>query len=515
MKRVSSSQVLNAASILLLATLVIGVVILPYPLSNDGGSHVYNALVTRALLAGDTSWIHTAGLNPRLVPNWGIPSLLMILDGVTISAKAVTMLCIISMFTAFWYCARGWSGDRSWGPLALVSANSWFLWMGFWGFCLATALSLACIGWIRRRWDAPTLLAGFVVAVWQLAIATFHPMPPLLVTLVVCVSLVLDSNDSSSWKKRVPLFVGSLVGFAGMSIVPAGFGGGASYFVTSLRQFAESVALFPIDALETVRWPYADGRYVVGMLAMVVLTALVASPRRELWRSPLLVAAGLLLVLRLPVNDAQAGGAVVVPRLGYFAWILLLIWAWVRAGPSVRVVAGLGIVGSVSLGTVLHFQASQRASTAVEAVVNAGRAARLPKGAVLVRIRTPTWAADSAYGIRRLRLPYLLTHSVDWFAAEARVQHLTNYEILGGNFVNRMQSTVAESEVIEALRSLEEPSKTGHVTALKRIVEAIGPESFVLIGDDPADEVRFLESSGYQIVSMGGAPIFVRFLRRD
>lgn len=514
-ERTAVPGVTLAICLLLLGVIVSQITLMPYPVTNDGASHIYNAALTRALLVGDSSWTSAVALNSRAVPNWGIPALIMAAGGGVAAAKLVMVLSLVTLFAAFVYCARSWSPLPSWSPIGLVLADWWFLWMGFWGFCLATAVALLEIGWIRRRWDSPKVLYVVPVVLLQTLVLLFHPIPALFVAALISIMWLSELAQTELANKRLPLLGAAFTGVLLLALSPPiARGYGVPWHAENLRTVIQSLIVFPMDALETVRLPHANMHLAVGAMLLAVILAAITPARRLSGTRSLAIASIGLLVGRLVLHDAQGGGAFVNARLGALSLILLAIWALPRLERQTSSAVSAVIMLSCAIGIPLQTYVARQAGHVVAHVVEAGREAQPVPGETIVRVRSGSPIADSAFSLRRLRLPYLLTHSVDWLAEERRLQHVTNYELLGLNFTTRLRSEAYQPTTQEALRKLEEPRQGGLGSSIEFVLRSAKPDLFVLIGEDTAD-LPVLRNAGYRVVSARGSPPFVRYLRQQ
>ncbi len=491
-----------------LLVLVAGIMLIgPYPLTNDGGSHVYNAIVARDLLqhpAGIFSGF--AELRPLTVPNWGVPVLLwpLLAFGAGAAAKSMVVLSLVLGVASVAWFARSAGVDRETSvALGLVLGNTWFLWAGFWGFSLSTALAFFCIGWILRHRHNPRPRDAMLVALLQIAGVVLHPVPSLFVGLTFC-ALFLASRRAGAALEKPPITLSGaaasgpmlVAAFAASRVTETGEAPG---FLTSGKELLESVVTFPMDAFETFHWPHADGRFVAGIGALVLAVAMHRRWRQRSWalvREPLLATAGVLLLVRFLAADAQLRGAFIDARLGYFAWVLLMVWAFIEAPARVSRTAILLMVVSSGLGVAMHLRGSAAIVPLVSDVVRAARDAGLGEGTTLVRVRFEPGTSERESAVTRVRLPYLLTHAVDWAAAETRARHLTNYELLGTSFAVRASGLLDTTRVL--LRSLEEPDSSGHAEVLPVVMRELSPEVLAFVGTPPDAIVVMVENAGYE-----------------
>ncbi len=172
-----------AVALALAATILVA----PTPVSLDGPSHIYSALVLRHLIAGDPLSSRYFRLNSLLLPNWLAPALLALT--VTHSSdrwNAGVMMTVVLALTigALYFLVRRSSGEpraKEHELFVVVAlspfAISAFLFYGFWDFLISTALCFFAAGLLYTPQSTSTraLIAALVLlGFWA------HPVPVLL-----------------------------------------------------------------------------------------------------------------------------------------------------------------------------------------------------------------------------------------------------------------------------------------------------------------------------------------------
>lgn len=494
--------------LLLLLSLLLTV---SYPLSHDGGSHIHNAQISAGLRQGDPVVSSLFSTRPGFIPNWTVPVLLQILLGVLPplwAGKLFAAGLFLTLFLSLCYLSASFSPSQNFGLLALCISNCWFYWMGFWGFTLASALAFFATGWLWRRLPGWKPLYVVPFALVFILILITHPLPASFLLAMLC----LIGADAYRRQALLPagrnsllLLIVVLAGLMGfiLSNLGAKNGKGPSLFVNSTQQLAEAVLFFPNDAFEVIRLPHADSRYILACQALFILLALRSAwLARNQWKSEhalvLLVAAGGLLIGRLLLNDAQAGGAFLISRLGFYAWTLLCIWAWTRPEqPAWRPWLHAALAVSLLLSLPSFFWAIRNYSAAVSVMEQTFQAAKLRSGDTFIRATLPNSIPPSERRFDRYRLLTLLPHSVDWIAASNHAFHLSNYELLGGPFLNTLRGS--SPELLSHLLALDEPAPAA--LHLQPALLALKPRFCVLIGIPTPEDNALLARIGYHPAS--------------
>lgn len=99
--------------------------------------------------------------------------------------------------------------------------------------------------------------------------------------------------------------------------------------------------------------------------------------------------------------------------------------------------------------------------------------------------------------LRPLPPATLLPHSVDWIAASNHAFHLSNYELLGGPFLNTLRD--ASPALISHLLALDEPAPAA--LHLQPVLLTLKPRFCVLIGLPTAEDNGLLARIGYHPAS--------------
>jgi hypothetical protein len=504
----SRSHLFAIGWLLLLLSLLL---VVSYPLSHDGGSHIHNAQISSGLRLGDPVVSSLFAPRPGFVPNLTVPVLLQILLGVLTplwAGKCFAAALFLTLFLSLCYLSASFSPSQNLGLLALCLSNCWFYWMGFWGFTLASAFAFFALGWLWRQIPNWKPIHTVPLALFFVLILITHPLPASFFLAMLC----LVSADAYRRKVLAPagrnslvLLILTLTGLMGFILSSLGTKNahGPSLFVNSTQQLAEAVLFFPNDAFEVIRLPHADSRYILACQALFILLALRSAwIARSGWKSEhaivLLVAAGGLLLGRLLLNDAQAGGAFLISRLGFYAWTLLCIWAWTRPEqPAWRPWLHAALAVSLLLCLPSFFWAIRNYSSAISVMEQTFQAARLRSGDTFVRATLPNSMPPSERRFDRYRLLTLLPHSVDWIAASNHAFHLSNYELLGGPFLNTLRGS--SPELLPHLLALDEPSPPA--LHLQPVLLALKPRFCVLIGLPTVEDNALLAQIGYQPVS--------------
>ena len=426
---------------LLLLLLLAAVAIAPYPLSNDGACHVYNGMVTRALLDGSPPFTRYLHLGP-IVPNLFTAAVLTPLSAVASpgsAAKAMIIFTLVLLFVScrtFFRSVAGIEDTEGLGWLSCFFAVNWFVWMGFWNFCIGTAFALFMVSCTAMRLRRPAVGAVFVLCGAAGITGLTHTVPGLwysgLAILLWIEAGLFAPGDVPLWKRYTAAQKWMLLpALLPLAMAAVGSKGALEWFDLRGAQIVQSVLYFPADAFEVVRVPFLDGQYGLAWFGALILVAGMewrrAGWRLERTKCALLAGAVGLLAARLVLADGQAGGAFVKPRLSFYALLLFVAWAWPKPRWSLADTALRGLCVVSIIGSVLGLLPVLRgASDYDRELVAAGAAAGLEAGDTVITIRYAAPVVERRYGLHRLRIPYVMAQGMDWIVAEHRLVQINN-----------------------------------------------------------------------------------------
>ena len=432
-------------------------------LTQDGPSHLYNAIVFRNLL------LHPHGLyasiyrfQPRLVSNWAIPLLLGPLEplvGAAHAEAALSTLSVLLAFAAVTYFRRAIDGEKSRAcdPLTNFLINSWFLWSGFYNFYLGMALCLALIGYYLRRAKSFSLRHSIVLALGLAGLFFVHALPAALAILAIFFAAL--------WTHRSRL---ALPALAPALILLAIFARhGASI---RLESPLPTLRAFPMHAFASAH-SFAGQERLLALMVLLFLAAGLAAMSRSEWRTPraaLFAAAIAIFLACLMVPDYAFGGNGIKLRL---AWAVFLFGC--PAAASVARLQRLRTPLSVAIACLLvpglvdaarNMRNAARAADAYYAVL-----APISEGSTFVRLRYPSAAAQATFHYDLAQLDPLL-HADSWAASRRGALDLSDPFAASRVFPVGFRKEFS-GEQQTALWNMEDAGLHGTITAM-RVLEA-------------------------------------------
>jgi len=394
------------------------------PPTCDGPSHIYNAMLAKAVSAGVHPFVDTFQIRPfprsNFVSDLALGELGTLFGWANGERVWITLL-LMAQFAAYWYAFRAL--NLAWRiVLAGFLANNWFLWMGFYDFALSLAIFVLCVALTlspsSKKW--PVLVCCALIGLYSTHLFTFFAG--------LCVA---------SWVFLWRLLLRRTAWWAGLGLLlpivllalevfgPAVHGGIGWWGWRKVVKSGLGLALG--DFLITYSW--------VGLLAGVLFMTLVwyTAYRYFVWpfRSqeglPIL---GVLFFLVSMVAPAQVGvGTHVASRLRILGALVILLTAG-RSTWKLPFFRATAI--SVALSLALMIQSWQFASAGRRVSEESARVSQLltaggvPAGA---------WVASRLDNVNTAAfriVPY--RHIADRSYLQARVRSIDNYEATAGNF---------------------------------------------------------------------------------
>jgi hypothetical protein len=165
--------------------------------TQDGSSHVYNAMVLRELLFHPGSTFHSLyAWNSYPTSNW-VSSLLIglgnMLTGPTHAEQVLATVAILLLYGAMYYAQRALAPEHAllWPGLNAL-LNVWFFWMGFYSFYLGVALSVFCAGYYIRHLGNMAAKHYVWLGAAMMILYFTHPMVQVLTGLVLSIVCFWD-----------------------------------------------------------------------------------------------------------------------------------------------------------------------------------------------------------------------------------------------------------------------------------------------------------------------------------
>jgi hypothetical protein len=428
-------------------------------LTQDGPSHVYNAVVLRELVANPASPYHAIyALYSVPVPNWLSYPVLALLEAVVgpVQAQNLMFCClVIAVYFGCSYLSAVLSGGAlRYSPLFNAAANSWFLYMGFYNFVAGTALALFTVAYGYAHFNKLRPRSYIALSVLFLLIYLSHLLPFAVTLLIVAVYAVIQNRFGA---------VRTLV-VAGLVIAPSL--AMAGMYLLSIRSDPTSLGL---------SWP--SGFPNLLKLMMIRLHGGTLWFSGELTLTPLLLTYGLLFIMSPPpltgcqkvlvvIFPTFLLAALVMPReatTNNFAgerllWIsLLLIMILVVSVKAHLVRSAIEVVAFVLvlLGVAHYIIECRQAIRELRPYLET--AATMSRNSVFVRV-LEIESADIPNSVPLAHAKLIfdpLLHAEDGPAAEHRLLNVSNYEPTKGYFPICYRKDLVSPAHQELLHSFE------------------------------------------------------------
>ncbi len=427
--------------------------------TQDGPSHLYNAVLLRELLLHRASPYRSMYvLNHAPVPNWTLPILLNValITGPVHAEQVLATIAILLLYGAIYYAQKALSPRNSllWpGMNALL--NVWFLYMGFYSFYLGVGLSILCVGFylkhLRNCRAKQLLWIGLLLVLLYFT----HPMAQALTFLILSIICLWNALlGHARLQQEIPGQRGpaQALKHALRSCAPLllAMTPGILFLLNFLRQekfeqsrFAAPVSeaisrLFfvpaPIFILYYDDIPLLSSYVICTLLIFAVFSSLLFWKRKN-WLSThgaIIVATVLMFLMYWTAPHEAAGGLFLEERL---AWMILL-FAVLAASASVR---SRMLFSAMSL-FLFPFVAVQLLHGAIlSPSVNRAVAVYdqldqyIRPNSTLVRLNYPAEQFEEKLHLRSLHYDPLV-HAVDRVALRKRCLNWSNYEATSDTF---------------------------------------------------------------------------------
>jgi hypothetical protein len=323
-------------------TLLASMLLAPIPLSLDGPSHIYGALVMRHLFAGETIYRQNFQFTSLLIPNWltsliaaviampeAAPWSILVMNGLTILLIGMGLLSLIRR------CGNEpKTPEQRYYLYTILTplAMNVFVILGYWGFLISTGLCLIAVAVLKddrfvwRRIVAPVLI---LLGVWA------HPVPVMLTALIPIAGYAraifeVRRSKRDTAKMLTAAFAADMLPWCLAGVLIAQFipnlfaHGGAMPPVNLTSQLLyRLIGLARPEALSEV-WPTVTvGGLFIAYVGVLSVGAFAPSVR-NVFRWQLTVFLGMLLVLYFIVPDEVGSASDILRRI---LWIAILITA--------------------------------------------------------------------------------------------------------------------------------------------------------------------------------------------
>jgi hypothetical protein len=432
---------LAAFSILIVAYLL-PVWLFRYVPTQDGPSHLANAVIVRDYGAPGTRHDEFFEVVYDTFPNWTSHLLLANLSRLMpplIAEKALLTCCIGGFAFACRFFLAAWPGASALAPLGLLFVFNRCLFMGFYNYCLTLPLVLLILGLCVRLAGRPspwslagltglfvlayfTHLVGYAVAVLGgVLLCLCLPGPRRIRLLVVVVAVLPSAALLIDYLASTGMSTSSIAGSVSRNVG------------RSLSSWAEFKRFWNgMENLKRDLFNPHEGRALSMASWWLLLYALVAIAELYSWlfpksgvgpslkcRLPVLIFGIVMTVLYLSLpDDFGRHGSILKPRLALWLPLLWLALLRLPAISWIRYPVLVGIYGVATLhlaGTCSHFAAANRKLAEYTAATET-----FGRDHVLYVVQTTSPGSPNAAN-------YLL-HACNYYCIDSGSTNLDNYE---------------------------------------------------------------------------------------
>ncbi len=454
-------------------------------ITEDGPSHLYNALVLRDVL------FHPHGLyaavyhfQGRLVTNWSTPLLVGLLApvfGPAHSEAALASFCVLIGFACLTYLRRSIDPSSGVDPLTNFLLNTWFFWVGFYNFYLGVALCLLLAGFYIRHREALIGKRAAMLGVGMVLLFFTHVLPALLAGMAIVFAGVIGARRN--WKMLAAAFapVAILLGF----FLRGGLGRMA--FQPDIAWAWNS---FPMQVFAAAKGRTGGEELLVPAVLLVLVAGILSLTRGEWFgaKGALAAAAIASFIGYLLLPDSGFGGGEIKARM---AWAIFLFGCPVAVTAArvqpLRMPFSIYIACFVASNLIYTAWLIHRIEPAADSYASVLET--IPEGSSFIKAQYLSQAARDRFGYDAIADDPIF-HADAWVAARRGLIDLTDYQSLSRVFPITLQKEFSGS-LQNSMRSLEDAASAGN-DALPEILSAVPvPADYVvLVGDEGSEVVR-------------------------
>jgi hypothetical protein len=416
--------------------------------SQDGPSHLYNALILVDCISTNGSYHEFYTIRVEAIPNWTVQAILAVLCTVVpaLTAEKILLTGHVLLFAfAFRYFISAANPGCLFAPvLALVFVFNRCIWMGFYNFCLSLDVFWLAIGFYLRGGYHLSLGRAAGLALFGLVAYFTHLVGYLLLALVLLALSLLASRRPV--RAPVLVFVAMLPAgllavnyFAATGLVESG---GASRLAASSWQ-----ALLPSNVLTSAEkallalpaqlfGPLFKGPVPVTVLALVIFAAIIlfqllqktpapavpcSAPPKWLWLLVLIGVSGLYAFT--PEHIGFEHGGYLKQRFAVLLPLLLLTIVQAPRWPALHAIvcaAALVLLGLTAANALFYVAAANATIRDFTAGQDAGGNGRVMF--VVQEQPKPKPVSDP------------LRHASDYYCLDGQNVNLANYQAATPHF---------------------------------------------------------------------------------
>ena len=416
----------------------------PYFPSDDGPSHVYNAIVMREYNRPDrAAFREYFQISRRPDPNWFghlvLAGLTYVFSGAT-AEKILVSGYVLLLPLAVRYALRAVNPASGWlAILSLPFVYNFLLQKGFYNFSYSLAVYFFLVGYWLKHHDQPSIRHGITLGLLSLLLYFCHLVSVVAAYLLIGVLiLILVARDARRESLSVALRRHALMplcAFAPTVLLALLFlARQALVFsdVSLVKKILKLGGLYSLALFDTRE------RYLAAALSLLLVAAVLWAirqhfiQRRWTFLDGLLVVTVLYAILALVAPDKIAGGGLMVDRLVLYPFLVLILWL----GTRVYQQSERRIVQTVSTAITLVFLFSRivnyaRVNDYLAEYLSVGP--QVPAGSTLLSLpfSNRIYAPDGSIVSSRV---FPMNHASGFLAVQRGLVDLTNYEAGTGYF---------------------------------------------------------------------------------
>lgn len=417
-------------------------------LTQDGPSHLYNALATKALL------LHPEGpfgksyeFQHQVTTNWSMTALFSLFAFIfspSHAEQAMATACIFFGFAAFSYFIRSLDCTTSGvSPVVNFLLNTWFLWMGFYNFYIGIALFAYLTAYYIRNLARLDWRRTIVLSAGALITFFTHVLPyAILIISVILISVWMHvvvpitfaeprRSISATLRSAVRLWAVPLVALLPSLLLFGVYLQGALTGTTLVSNYEWAFNAFPMHLFASARGKVGEQAFLVPVILFYCAIGVLSMKKRQ-WttaRGAVSIMAFVSFLLYLFIPDAGFGGSLIKIRM---LWPMFICGAAIASSlPGLRrIQTPLGIY----ITCYMVFTLSQAGKQNVYDVSRVAEACKpifdlIPPGANVVRLGYPTELTRTFFNMDAIAVDPIL-HIEAWGAAQGGWVDLSDYQAL-------------------------------------------------------------------------------------